>query len=343
MAKRERRAGSVTDTLPDTLAGYDLANADALGRGAMGIVLKAHNADQSRTAALKVKPILKEDNPGMVERIVRDAEAMTALKHKNILRCYESGREGEYLYLALEYMEGDNVTELLEEQGGQLGEQRALEILYDCAVGLQAVEDAGFVHRDIKPRSIFISESGEAKLSDISLGIRYEDDEAIGTSGTVGGAAAYISPEQARGGIRLDIRSDIYALGATCYSMLTGNTPFVGETSAALKESIVNDEPVSVKKTNSDVSDKAAAIIKKCMQKNPDRRYQQTEELVIAIEEAMYGHKRPVTKKISRPKGDQKTRADDEPDVNTPNPLIIFGVIILLAVVIYLIVHFTGS
>ncbi len=336
---RERRFGSVSMELPDAIGGYVLEDAEALGRGAMGMVLKAKHENQSKIAAIKIRPITANDNPGMIERIERDAQALTKLHHQNVLQCFDAGKEGDYLFLALEFIEGDTLAELIEREGGKLEEKRALEILYDCAMGLVAVESAEFVHRDIKPRSIFIADTGEAKLSDISLGIRFEDAEAAHKPGSIGGAAAFISPEQAQGGIRLDIRSDIYTLGAAAYSMLSGTAPFSNDNSEELSDMIVNTEPTALESLNSGVSDKVLNIIKKAMHKNPDKRYQHAEEFAIAIEEAMYGQSRPVTKKLTKPKGNIKTREDDVPEPSLPKPLLVFGILAILLAIIYLIVN----
>jgi len=217
---------------PQVVGGYEIQ--EKLGEGGMAVVYKATQSSLGRTAALKMMKAGAEQNKSLVDRFEREARAMASINHPNVVTCYDTGRDKGHLYIALEFVDGGDVEDLLKEHGGMLPEQRALEVVYDCLMGLSAIEAAGLVHRDIKPGNIFITQRGEAKLADLGLARRSDGDDRMTQTGSIIGTPAFMSPEQAQGEAEIDVRSDIYALGATLYAMLTGANPFKGKTPFAV-------------------------------------------------------------------------------------------------------------
>ncbi len=240
---------------------------EELGRGAMGCVYLAMDESLNRLVALKV--IRKEfgEDPKMLETVQREAQAMATLNHRNIVQVYSFGRIKEQPYFVMELLQGERLDEMMAD-GGILTEIRALEIALDVAHGLDAANQAGLTHGDIKPANILMNDSGVAKVVDFGLAKFMEPGAEI----EVWGTPYYIAPEKARKKGE-DSRSDQYSLGATLFHALAGQPPFDGENPtkvvvAALKE----DTPV-LKDYNPDVTDITSAVILRMMDKNPNRRY----------------------------------------------------------------------
>ena len=139
-------------------------------------------------------------------------------------------------------MESGDAHQLRERQGGTIEESRALAIIRDCANGLDAISEAGLVHRDIKPSNILIDKEGTAKLGDLGLARQMTEDDNISLSGEIFGTPAYMSPEHARGSRDLDIRTDIYSLGASLFTLLTGAQPFTGGSSIEIASKVLSEQ-----------------------------------------------------------------------------------------------------
>ncbi|NRA37438.1 MAG: protein kinase [Planctomycetes bacterium] len=259
------------------------------------------------------------DNDKVAERVEADARKSIERRHKNVLMCFDAGTCERGVYLVFEKLDKSNLLSVMETEGGHLDERRCFEILYDCAVALSCLEDNDVVHRKVRPHNIFVQGKGEAKLSDIDLTPRSSDyqhriEDLI-----------YMSPQQIAGNTRVDIRDDMYALGIMGITALAGKAPFQAETieeMLALKE---KKDPME----HCECSDKARAFFKNCCNKDRNKRYLSAEACSIAIEEVMYGNKRPETKKHTRPKSQLLSRAEDK----KPSPLPI--ILILIAIVAF--------
>jgi serine/threonine protein kinase len=208
---------------------------EEIGSGGMGCVYLCEHRFMRRLVALKVLPVTKATNPAAVERFFREARAVAALDHPNIVRAYDTDQDGKMHFLVMEYVDGPSLQQIVH-QSGPLAVERAVAYIYQGALGLQhAHEKAGLVHRDIKPGNLLVDRSGVIKILDMGLARFFHDQEDILTKKyqeTVLGTADYLAPEQAVDSHQADIRADIYALGATCYFCLTGRTPFAGGTVA---------------------------------------------------------------------------------------------------------------
>ncbi len=261
-----------------------------LGQGAMGRVYKARQVDTGRIVALKVLPRRLSKNTRFLERFMREAEAMAKLNHENIVQAIDVGQAGDYHYFAMEFVDGPTVKDLMTRHG-PIEEEQALRICIQVARALQHANEFGILHRDIKPSNIMITRDGVVKLCDLGLAkeMGAEDEKELTQQGTAVGTAYYISPEQARGLPDVDVRSDIYSLGATLYHMVVGEPPFDGPSSAVVMTKHVTEPLPPPRERNLALSDHVCHIIEKMMAKEPEARYQTPAELIEDLELALEG------------------------------------------------------
>ncbi len=207
---------------------------EKLGAGGMGAVYRAQRQADNEIVALKILPRSKATDEEFLTRFEQEARAAFELSHPNIVRALDMGQADGYHYIAMEYVEGRDLFSVLEERG-KLTVPEAVDIAVQMGEALEHAHESRLVHRDIKPDNILMDKNGQAKLTD--LGLVMEEAPAGGKPritkrGLAMGTPFYFSPEQARGEEDIDIRSDIYALGATLYEMITGKPPFEGENAA---------------------------------------------------------------------------------------------------------------
>ncbi len=271
---------------PQTVAGFKILG--RLGQGGMGTVYRALQVSMNREVALKVIARQYAADPQFCERFLREARAAGAINHPNVITCYDVGQDREWLYMALELMTGGDASAVLKAHGGRVPEEQALRLIADCAHGLCALRRAGLIHRDIKPANIFISQDGVAKLGDLGLARSTSGDDRMTMTGAAMGTPAFMSPEQASGEADLDIRTDIYALGAALFSLITGETPYKGASAFAVVAKVIND-PVPDPRLLAPVSDNACAVLMHAMAKRKQERYQHPEALVEDLERVLAG------------------------------------------------------
>jgi len=251
---------------------------DRVGAGAMGTVFKARHKRLNRIVALKVlKPSLARD-ARYVDRLKREARIVASLNHPNIVAGFDLGQEGGYHYFVMEFVEGKSLRQLLGEWG-MFAEQYALAVARQVAVALDHAWQRGVIHRDIKPGNILIDEAGNVKLTDMGLA-KGPADLTLTRDGATVGTPQYISPEQARNPHDVDVRTDLYSLGATLYHMVTGVPPFRGDTMAELITNVLHELPVSPKAINSALSDGMSLVIRKLLAKDLTVRYQAPRDLL---------------------------------------------------------------
>ncbi len=255
---------------------------EKLGAGGMGAVYRAQRMSDNEVVALKILPRSKATDEEFLTRFEQEARAAFELSHPNIVRALDMGQADGYHYIAMEYVEGRDLFSMLEERG-KLTVPEALEITVQMAEALEHAHGERLVHRDIKPDNILIDKQGVAKLTD--LGLVMEEAPAGGRPritrrGLAMGTPFYFSPEQARGEEDIDIRSDIYALGATLYEMVTGKPPFEGESAAAVMLQHIQDQVISPKEIDRSLPDGLCRVIEKMMAKDREDRYQDPAELL---------------------------------------------------------------
>jgi len=270
--------------------GFDLGKyrlLERLGAGGMGQVFLAQHQVMRRQVAIKVLPPKQAADPKARERFMRESRAAGALTHPNIVRAYDVDEANGLLFLIMEFVDGCSLQQLVAEHG-PLAPHRAAYYLWQAAVGLQHAHEAGLVHRDIKPSNLLLDRQGVVKLLDLGLARFFHDhaDELTKDEGDRGilGTADYLAPEQALDSHEVDIRGDVYSLGATGYFLLTGRSPFAdGNTAQKLLAHQMRD-PVPIKQVRPDVPDDVVAVVNRMMRKHPGERYQTPGEAAAALE-----------------------------------------------------------
>ncbi|HET6462773.1 MAG TPA: protein kinase [Candidatus Krumholzibacteria bacterium] len=258
-----------------------------IGAGGMGEVYRARDTRLDREVAIKVLPAEVAGDPDRVRRFQQEARAASALNHPNILTIHDVGAENGVAYLVTELLHGETVRDALTR--GSIARERAVSIAIQAAHGLAAAHRAGIVHRDLKPENLFITQDGHCKILDFGLA-RQERPELAGGSdtalptagatlaGVVMGTVGYMAPEQVRGQ-RADARSDLFSFGIVLYEMLTGESPFRRDTVVESLNAILKDDPPVI-----NTPTPLAPIIRRCLEKDPARRFQSASDLAFAIE-----------------------------------------------------------
>lgn len=260
-----------------------------LGAGAMATVYKARQLSLDRLVAIKILPHKYTNNAQFVERFYAEGKAAAKLNHPNIVQAIDVGKAGEFHYFVMEYVEGRTVYEDITANG-PYSEQAALDIVIQITRALDHAHKAGFIHRDVKPKNIMLTDHGQAKLADMGLARAVSDREAAeAEQGKAYGTPYYISPEQIRGEMNVDLRADIYSLGATLYHMVTGQVPFEGSNPSAVMHKHLKAEPTPPDHINPGLSSGIAEIIEVCLAKNPDQRYASTADLLEDLEAVARG------------------------------------------------------
>lgn len=264
------------------IPGYQLQR--KCGAGAMAVVYRAKQLSLDRTVAIKILPKRLSQNPEFVQRFYKEGRAAAKLSHNNIVQAIDVGEAGGFHYFVMEFVEGRTVYD--ELAGGKIyAEKEAIEIVRQVADALAHAHERGFIHRDVKPKNIMLTNERVAKLADMGLAREASDVEsAMAEAGRAYGTPYYISPEQIRGELHIDHRADLYSLGATFYHMVTGKVPFEGPTPTVvmhkhLKEPLVPPDHLSVKLTAG-----CGALIEKLLAKKREDRYSTAAELLTDLE-----------------------------------------------------------
>src|SRR6266478_5928053 len=259
---------------------------ERLGQGGMGSVYLCEHKFMRRRAAVKVLPTAKADDTSSLQRFYREGRAVAALDHPNIVRAYDIDQDDKLHFLVMEYVDGASFQELIKKHG-PMDITRAAHYIRQAAIGLQhAHQTAGLVHRDVKPGNILVDRTGIVKVLDMGLARFFHDEEDVLTKKydeSVLGTADYLAPEQALDSHGVDIRADIYSLGATFYFILTGSTPFSEGTVAQKLIWHQTRQPKSVALLRPEVPAEMAAVLEKMMAKEPAQRYQTPAEVVEAL------------------------------------------------------------
>jgi serine/threonine protein kinase len=258
---------------------------ERIGTGGMGQVFLCEHKLMRRRVAVKVLPAAKAADESSLKRFYREARAVAALDHPNIVRAYDIDQDEGLHFLVMEYVDGTNLQDLVKKFG-PLDVPRACHYVYGAAVGLQHAFELGLVHRDIKPGNILIDRSGVVKVLDMGLARFFNDDEDALTrkyDETVLGTADYLAPEQALDSHAVDIRADVYGLGGTFFYLLTGQPPFPEGTVAQKLLWHQTREPAALRALRPEVPAALAAVVAKMMAKDPADRYQTPAEVMAAL------------------------------------------------------------
>jgi hypothetical protein len=261
----------------------------ALGAGGMGEVYRARDTRLDRDVAIKVIAADRAASPAALARFDDEARAVAALSHPNILSIFDVGRVNGVAYAVMELLQGESLRDVLAR--GPLAVARAIDYATQIAHGLAAAHDQGIVHRDLKPGNVFVTRSGVAKILDFGLAKHVstgDDDEAtrlreFGDTGSGGvlGTVGYMAPEQVKGG-PVDHRADLFAFGAMLYEMLTGRRAFERETAVETMIAILREPAPEV--LRNDVPPSIDRLIHRCLEKQPEARFQSSHDLTLAFE-----------------------------------------------------------
>src|SRR6267143_3599549 len=280
-----------------SLSHYRIAS--QLGAGGMGEVYLAHDTKLDRKVALKILPADLAANQDRMRRFTQEAKAAAALNHPNIAHIYEIGESDGVNFIAMEFIDGATLREKIHQEQTDL--RKLLRYLQHVAEGLAKAHAAGIVHRDLKPDNIMITRDGHAKILDFGLAKLIEPQPVPGADsseaatavmpqhsspGTVMGTVGYMSPEQAQGKTKeIDQRSDIFSFGCILFEAATGKKPFEGDSIVKSLHMVVYKPAPPITELNPSAPAELQRIVRRCLEKDPDDRYQSLKEVAIELRE----------------------------------------------------------
>jgi len=268
-----------------------------LGHGGMGIVYQARHVRLNRAVAVKMLLGSAHAHPGHLKRFLREAEAVAALRHPNIVQVHDVGDHDGLPYFTMELVEGGSLSQKLERTSLPAREAAALVAI--LAEAMEVAHARGIIHRDLKPANVLLTPDGVPKIVDFGLARRLEEDSSLTRTDAPVGTPSYMAPEQARGDSRaIGPAVDVYALGAILYAALTGRPPFRAETCAETLRQVVEDEPLRLSRLNRQVPRDLETICLKCLSKDPARRYSRAAVLADDLRRFLRGE--PI---LARPAG----------------------------------------
>jgi serine/threonine-protein kinase len=237
----------------------------------MSSVFRARDRQLERRVAIKILHQHYAADPEYLERFRREARAVAKLSHPNIVTVIDRGDDDGRQYIVFEYVEGENLKELVI-RSGRLPVQRALELALAVADGLAFAHNHGLVHRDVKPQNVLLNTEGEVKVTDFGIARSLHVDQGVTQTGTVLGTGEYLAPEQASGK-PVSPATDVYSLGVVLWELLAGDVPFVGENFVAIALRHVNEPPPSLRERRPDVSPRLEAAVERALAKDPALRF----------------------------------------------------------------------
>jgi serine/threonine-protein kinase len=266
-------------TLPQ-INGYDVEC--VLGQGGMGVVYRARHLKLDRAVAIKMLRYGAYAGPHDLARFLREAKSAAGLRHPNIVQVYDVGDVDGRPYFTMEFLGGGNLAQKIAGQPQPA--LQAGEIVAALADAVEAAHQSGIIHRDLKPANILLTADGTPKISDFGLARRFETDEHLTLSGARIGTLGYMAPEQALGKPgSIGPAVDIYSLGAVLYEMIIGRPPFLAGTARETERQLLTEDPVPPRRLNASVPRDLETICLKCLQRNPQRRYESAEALALDL------------------------------------------------------------
>jgi serine/threonine-protein kinase len=259
---------------------YELT--ELVGTGGMSSVYKAHDTLLERNVALKILHDHYSGDEEFVERFRREARAVAQLSHPNIVTVIDRGESGGRQFIVFEYIDGENLKELVV-RSGRLPVERALELALQIARGLAFAHEHGLVHRDVKPQNVLLNGDGKAKVTDFGIARSLDVEHGVTQTGTVLGTSNYIAPEQASGQ-PVDAHTDVYSLGVVLYELLAGDVPFPGENFVSVAMKHVNEPPPNLLDVRRDVPLRVAAAVDRALEKDPNQRFPSMDAFAAELE-----------------------------------------------------------
>jgi eukaryotic-like serine/threonine-protein kinase len=270
--------GIARDTVVDER--YKVLN--RIGSGGMADVYCAEDLQLGRRVALKLLYRRFAEDAEFVERFRREASSAAGLQHPNVVAVYDRGEFDDTYYIAMEYLEGRSLKQIVR-QDGPLDPDRAIDLVLQILKAARFAHRRGIVHRDIKPHNVIVDDEGRAKVTD--FGIARAGASDMTETGSIMGTAQYLSPEQAQGH-PVDARADLYSIGVVLYELLTGRVPFDAESAVTIALKQVSEEPVPPSQLNPAISDQLEDVVTRALQKDPAYRFADADEFIRALEAA---------------------------------------------------------
>jgi predicted Ser/Thr protein kinase len=278
--------GEEAPTFHENFGNYHLEA--ELGRGGMGVVYRARQKDLRRCVALKMilgGPLASKE---MIHRFQDEARAAACLNHPNIVAIYDAGQHNGQPYFAMQYIPGPSLAKALRQ--GAMSPETGARLVQTVARAVQHLHDNGIVHRDLKPSNILLDNQGQPYVTDFGLVKLLTGDSQRTSTGVIVGTPSYMAPEQASGRSRtVGPLSDIYSLGAILYEILTGKTPFQGETPLDTLVQVLESDPVAPRKVRPNIPVELEAICLRCLEKDPQQRYASADQLAQDLERFLKG------------------------------------------------------
>ncbi|HVB64580.1 MAG TPA: protein kinase [Nitrolancea sp.] len=268
--------------LPHTLGGRYRLTA-RIGEGSFAETYLATDSSLGRQVAVKVLREHYARDPRFVARFEQEARAAAAVSNTNVVDIFDYGREGDTLFITMEWVDGTDLKQYLRERG-PLPIAESVRLIREILRGLGAIHRAGIVHRDVKPQNVLISKDGEAKLSDFGIA-RGSADTGLTDTGMAVGTAAYMAPEQAIGG-KVTPAADIYSAGVILFEMITGHLPFPGDNPVQVMYRHVNDVAPRPRELNAEIPQALEMVVLRAMAKDPEDRFQSAQEMEAAFDRA---------------------------------------------------------
>jgi serine/threonine-protein kinase len=312
---------------------------ELVGAGGMSSVFRAHDRLLDRKVALKILHQQYSGDDEYVERFRREARAVAALSHPNIVTVIDRGDHDGRQFIVFEYVEGENLKRVIERRG-PAPVAKALELAMQIARGLSFAHQQGLVHRDVKPQNVLLNGDGRAKVTDFGIARSLDVQHGMTQTGTVLGTSDYIAPEQAQGQ-RVDEHTDVYSLGVVLYELLTTEVPFPGENFVAVAMRHINEPPPPVRDKRPDVSPRVEAAVQKAMAKRPEDRFATMADFCHELEACLAeleGAGTQVAPALAAPRRHRRRRV-------SPWPIVLALVVLAAAgaVAAYLLLHDSGS
>ena len=275
----------MTEVTPDTLVDGRYRVLNRLGSGGMADVYCAEDSHLGRQVALKVLYQRFAQDAEFVERFKREAQAAAGLTHPNVVNVFDRGEHDGTYYIAMEYLPGSTLKEVIAERGA-LDQEAVIDIGVQILRAASFAHRRGVVHRDLKPHNVMLDDAGNAKVTD--FGIARAGASEMTEAGSIMGTAQYLSPEQAQGQLATS-QSDLYSVGIILYELLTGRLPFDGESAVAIAVQHLNDPPPPISSLRPDVAPELEAAVMRALAKDPAARWADADEFIRALEGARAG------------------------------------------------------
>jgi serine/threonine-protein kinase len=312
---------------------------ELVGTGGMSSVFRAHDRLLDRKVALKILHQQYSEDDEYVERFRREARAVAALSHPNIVTIIDRGDHDGRQFIVFEYVDGENLKRLIERRG-PAPVATALELGIQVARGLSFAHQQGLVHRDVKPQNVLLNGDGRAKVTDFGIARSLDVQHGMTQTGTVLGTSDYIAPEQAQGQ-HVDEHTDVYSLGVVLYELLTSEVPFPGENFVAVAMRHINEPPPPIRDKRPDVPPRVEAAVRCAMAKRPEDRFATMADFCHELEaclDELQSAGTIVGPAVAPPAARRRRRV-------SPWPLVVALVVLLAAgaVAAYLLLHGTGS